>query len=76
MNFEIYGWMIVITLLILVALIVKVTWMLGVEHGYDLGFGVGYQSKQREVNQRNRQLVEDNDYLMGRVVQLFDQEAK
>jgi hypothetical protein len=76
MSFEIYGWMIVISLLILVALLLKVTWMLGVEHGYDKGYGVGYIIKQKEVTRRQNQLIEDNDYLMGRVVQLFDQEAK
>ena len=75
MSFEIYGWMIVISLFILVALIVKVTWMIGVENGYDQGYGIGYTAGQREVTKRKNQLVEDNEYLMGRVVQLFDQEA-
>lgn len=76
MSFEIYGWMIVISLLIVVALVVKITWMIGVENGYDQGYGIGYAAGQREVTKRKNQLVEDNEYLMGRVVQLFDQEAK
>ena len=75
MSFEIYGWMIVISLLILVALLLKVTWMIGVENGYDQGYSIGYAAGQREVTKRKNQLVEDNEYLMARVVQLFDQEA-
>ncbi len=67
--------MIVLSLSILVALIVKITWMIAYENGYDQGYGVGYAAGQREVTKRKNQLVEDNEYLMARVVQLFDQEA-
>lgn len=76
MSYEVYGWLLTMCLLLLVALIVKVTWMIGVENGYDKGFGTGYISGKREITARQNQLTQDNDYLMGRVVQLFDQEAK
>ena len=81
MSYEIYGWLITMCLLLLVALIVKVTWMIGVENGYDKGYSSGYlmgtrQVSPRQESKRENQLKQDNEYLMGRVVQLFDQEAK
>jgi len=81
MSYEIYGWLITMCLLLLVALIVKVTWMIGVENGYDKGYSSGYSMGTRQVSprqesKRENQLKQDNEYLMGRVVQLFDQEAK
>jgi len=81
MSYEIYGWLITMCLLLLVALIVKVTWMIGVENGYDKGYSSGYlmgtrQISPRQESKRESQLKQDNEYLMGRVVQLFDQEAK
>ena len=81
MSYEIYGWLITMCLLLLVALIVKVTWMIGVENGYDKGYSSGYlmgtrQISARQISPRENQLKQDNEYLMGRVVQLFDQEAK
>ena len=81
MSYEIYGWLITMCLLLLVALIVKVTWMIGVENGYDKGYSSGYlmgtrQVSPRQESKREHQLKQDNEYLMGRVVQLFDQEAK
>ena len=81
MSYEIYGWLITMCLLLLVALIVKVTWMIGVENGYDKGYSSGYlmgtrQISPRQISPRENQLKQDNEYLMGRVVQLFDQEAK
>jgi len=81
MSYEIYGWLITMCLLLLVALIVKVTWMIGVENGYDKGYSSGYAMGTRQINprqesKRETQLKQDNEYLMGRVVQLFDQEAK
>jgi len=81
MSYEIYGWLITMCLLLLVALIVKVTWVIGVENGYDKGYSSGYamgtrQVSSRQESKRENQLKQDNEYLMGRVVQLFDQEAK
>jgi hypothetical protein len=86
MSYEIYGWLITMCLLLLVALIVKVTWMIGVENGYDKGYSSGYlmgtrqitarQITARQISPRENQLKQDNEYLMGRVVQLFDQESK
>ncbi len=81
MSYEIYGWLVTMCLLLLVALIVKVTWMIGVENGYDKGYSSGYSMGTRQVSprqesKREHQLKQDNEYLMGRVVQLFDQEAK
>jgi len=81
MSYEIYGWLITMCLLLLVALIVKVTWMIGVENGYDKGYSSGYLMGTRQISpkqesKREIQLKQDNEYLMGRVVQLFDQEAK
>jgi hypothetical protein len=55
--------------------------MIGVENGYDKGYNSGYlmgtrQITARQISPRENQLKQDNEYLMGRVVQLFDQEAK
>ncbi len=92
MSSEIYGWLITICLFTLVALLIGVTWMVAVENGYDKGFQSGYKRGLNDLKQSNvkvhkmtitnhpalrqKMLEADNEYLMGRVVQLFDQEAK
>jgi len=76
----------------LVALLIGVTWMLAVENGYDKGFKSGYKRGTADVRQssvkvqkytwsnhpslRERQLTADNDYLMDKVVSLWDRENK
>ena len=80
MNYEIYGWLMVILIFTLVGLIVKITWMVGVENGYDKGFKKGYSRGVADFDsnyvKRNHQLKADNDYLMGKVVSLWDRENK
>ena len=85
MNYETYGWLITITLFALVGLMLYATWFIGVENGYDKGFKSGYKRGQADVKQevawrhpvlRERQLTADNDYLMERVVSLWDRENK
>jgi hypothetical protein len=81
MNSEMYGWAITIILFALVALLLTVTWILSQENGYDKGYTEGYfmgakQISFSQINKREKQLKQDNEYLMGRVVQLFDQEQK
>jgi hypothetical protein len=80
MNYEIYGWLMVILIFTLVGAILKVTWMVGVENGYDKGFKKGYsrglQDGSNDFVKRTNQLKADNDYLMGKVVSLWDRENK
>ena len=92
MNYEIYGWLITICLFTLVALLIGVTWFVAVENGYDKGFKSGYKRGQADTKKptlqvqrvrytnhpslREKQLVQDNDYLMDRVVSLWDRESK
>lgn len=85
MNYEIWGWLVTISLFTLVALLIGVTWIVAVENGYDKGFKVGYKrgvmdTKQSNVrihpSLRETQLKQDNDYLMDRVVSLWDRENK
>jgi hypothetical protein len=92
MNYEIYGWLITITLFTLVALLVGVTWMVAVENGYDKGFKSGYKrgtadTKTTNVkvekftvrshpSMRQKMLEADNEYLMEKVVSLWDKENK
>ena len=91
MNYEIYGWLMVIILFILVALLLVATWIIAVENGYDKGFKSGYKRGTVDARQssmkvqkvrisenhpslREKQLVADNDYLMDKVVSLWDRE--
>jgi hypothetical protein len=83
MNYEIYGWLATISLFAVVALLLRVTWMVAVENGYDKGFKSGYKRGQADIKQvvswrhpslREKQLKADNDYLMDRVVTLWDRE--
>ena len=80
MNYEMYGWAITIILFALVALLLTVTWIVAVENGYDKGFKKGYSRGSKDALQnwdkRKHQLTADNDYLMGKVVSLFDREMK
>ena len=92
MNYEVLGWLITITLFALVGLIVMATWIIAVENGYDKGFKSGYErgtvdAKQASVkvqrvtvsnhpSLRLKQLSDDNDYLMEKVVSLWDRENK
>ena len=80
MNYEIYGWLMVILIFTLVGAMLKVTWMVGVENGYDKGFKKGYsrglQDGSSDFVKRTNQLKADNDYLMGKVVSLFERENK
>jgi len=92
MNYEIYGWLVTITLFILVALLIGVTWMVAVENGYDKGFKSGYKrgiadTKQTNIkmekfsvrthpSMRQKMLEADNEYLMEKVVSLWDKENK
>lgn len=92
MNYEVLGWLITITLLALVGLMLMATWIIAVENGYDKGFQSGYErgtvdAKQASVKVqrvtvsnhpalREKQLVADNDYLMEKVVSLWDRENK
>ncbi len=89
MNFEIYGWLVTISLFTLVALLLGVTWFVAVENGYDKGFKSGYKRGQadtqvpamqfkkigwRHPSMREKQLTQDNDYLIDRVVSLWEKE--
>jgi hypothetical protein len=92
MNSEIYGWLMTITLFTLVALLLGVTWMVAVENGYDKGYKSGYklgaaQTKQSNVKVhkvtignhpalRQKMLEADNEYLMEKVVSIWDREMK
>jgi hypothetical protein len=69
MNYEAYGWLITITLFALVGLMLYATWFIAIENGYDKGF-------KRHPSLRERQLSADNDYLMDKVVSLWDRENK
>jgi threonine/homoserine/homoserine lactone efflux protein len=53
MNYEIYGWLVTITLFTLVALLIGVTWMVAVENGYDKGFKSGYKRGTADTKQTN-----------------------
>ncbi len=83
MNYEILGWLITLTLFALVGLMLTATWIIAVENGYDKGFKSGYKRGQADIKQvvswrhpslREKQLKADNDYLMDRVVTLWDRE--
>ena len=99
MNYEIYGWMVVSVIGILVGTIIVATWIVARENGYDNGFKSGYDrgiydGTKRTVHtskvtlqypalsnnfvipleKRNEQLREDNDYLMEKVVSLWEKE--
>lgn len=92
MNYEIYGWLITICLFTLVALLIGVTWIVAVENGYDKGFKSGYKrgtydTKRTNVkvekftvrthpSMRQKMLEADNEYLMEKVVSLWDRENK
>lgn len=92
MNYEIYGWLITICLFTLVALLIGVTWMVAVENGYDKGFKSGYKRGTVDTRQTNvkvekftvrthptmrqKMLEADNEYLMEKVVSLWDKENK
>ncbi len=91
MNYEIWGWLVTISLFTLVALLLGVTWIVAVENGYDKGFKAGYKRGQadakipamqfkkigwRHPSMREAQLTQDNEYLMDRVVSLWDRENK
>ena len=81
MSSEMYGWVITIILFVLVALLLTVTWIVAWENAYDKGYTEGYfmgakQISFSQLGKRENQLKQDNDYLMGRVVQLFDQEQQ
>ena len=97
MNYEVFGWLITITLFALVGLMLMATWMIAVENGYDKGFKSGYKRGSADTRQssvkvrkftvtdypttnhpvlRTKQLQEDNDYLMEKVVSLWDRENK
>jgi hypothetical protein len=92
MNYEIYGWLMVISLFTLVALLIGVTWIVAVENGYDKGFKSGYKRVSADTKQssvkvqkvtfsnhpslREKQLTADNDYLMEKVVSLWDRENR
>jgi hypothetical protein len=90
MNYEIYGWLITISLFTLVALLIGVTWMVAVENGYDKGFKTGYKRGSTDIKQNNikvqkftvrshpamrqKMLEADNEYLMEKVVSLWEKE--
>ena len=92
MNSEIYGWSITICLFTLVALLIGVTWMVAVENGYDKGFKSGYKRGLADVKQTNvkmekftvrthpsmreKMLAADNEYVMEKVVKLWDKEMQ
>jgi uncharacterized ion transporter superfamily protein YfcC len=92
MSYEIYGWLMVIILFALVALLLVATWIIAVENGYDKGFKSGYKRGSTDTRQsamkvqkvtvsnhptlRTKQLQEDNDYLMEKVVSLWDRENR
>jgi hypothetical protein len=76
MSYEGYGWVLTILLFTVIALIVRITWFLAFESGYDKGFQRGHSMGMMQVNKRQSQLKADNEYLMGRVVNLFDRKNK
>jgi hypothetical protein len=92
MNYEVMGWLVTISLLALVALLIGVTWMVAVENGYDKGFKSGYKRGLQDAKQstvkvekftvrthpsmRQKMLEADNEYLMEKVVNLWDRENK
>ena len=92
MSSEIYGWIITIIFFTLVALLIGVTWMVAVENGYDKGFKSGYKRGLQDAKQssvkvekftvrthpamRQKMLEADNEYLMEKVVSLWDKEMK
>ncbi len=92
MNYEIFGWLMVISLFTLVALLIVATWIVAVENGYDKGFKNGYKrgttdTKQNNVkvekftvrshpSMRQKMLEADNEYLMEKVVSLWDKENR
>lgn len=93
MNYEVYGWLMVIIIFALVALLLTATWIIAVENGYDKGFKSGYKRGSVDTKQssmkvqkvtisenhpalREKQLVADNDYLMDKVVSLWDRENR
>ena len=92
MNYEVLGWLITLTLFALVGLMLTATWIIAVENGYDKGFKSGYKRGEMDTKQasvkvqkftfsnhpslREKQLVADNDYLMEKVVSIWDRENK
>ena len=54
MNSEILGWLITILLVAIVLLIMKVTWIIAVEHGFDQGFKSGYERGRFDSQQKMR----------------------
>jgi hypothetical protein len=92
MSSEMYGWIITIILFVLVALLLSVTWIVAVENGYDKGFKSGYKRGSADAKQstvkmekftvrthpamRQKMLEADNEYLMEKVVSLWDKEMK
>lgn len=92
MNSEIYGWAITICLFTLVALLIGVTWMIAVENGYDKGFKSGHKRGLADARQSNvkvhkmtisnhpalrqKMLAAESEYLMEKVVSLWDKEMK
>ena len=72
--------MVTACLLLLGTLLVTLTWIVGVENGYDKGFKKGYSRGETDAkgnwDKRKHQLTADNEYLMGKVVNLFDRENK
>jgi hypothetical protein len=49
MAFDVLGWLIVISLFLLMIFIGKLIWFIAVEHGYDLGFKNGYKRGQADA---------------------------
>ncbi len=90
MNYEVWGWLVTITLFAVVGLALGFTWFVARENGYDLGFKKGYERGLKDATQstvkvnkftfsrhpslRERQLAQDNDYLMDRVTTLWEKE--
>jgi hypothetical protein len=92
MNYEVLGWLMTIILFALVGVMLTATWIIAVENGYDKGFKSGYKRGSADTRQssvkvqkvtvsnhpslRLKQLNDDNDYLMEKVVSLWDRENK
>ena len=92
MNYEVLGWLMTIILFALVGLMLTATWIIAVENGYDKGFKSGYKrglqdAKQSSVkvekftvrthpSMRQKMLEADNEYLMEKVVNLWDKENR
>ena len=53
MAFDVLGWLIVISLFLLMIFIGKLIWFIAVEHGYDLGFKNGYKRGQADADSIN-----------------------